>query len=391
MSGAAGRTPAGGTRGRWWRRAPRACWLPLWHWASGRADGVRRPTGPFLMTRSVLLPVVALTALGLAAVAHSVPAGRTEQLRDRHAPALAELTRTRVSLTLARYEAERRLGGVAGQPLRQTALVGLGERYPSLLAQAAQSLNNAAQTGALRRSQEQEIRVVSGLVVAYDGLIDWANDQQNSDGLRRAGLAYAAGLLGDGRGPEGSTAVLDRLRTLERELRADAARRSGWSALTAGTALAAVVAALLFVLLVVGTLAFLRRRIRVHSLPLAGCAAPVLLVLALLGFGTAGQHRSQQYIGQTVAALARVSADRDAADRGAGNRIRDEIESQILAERTIARERDRLAVRLADTHPPGWTRWTALALIPGAAAALACGYTLFHYNRRHLMIRRRTR
>ncbi|GLF93200.1 hypothetical protein [Streptomyces yaizuensis] len=372
---------AGRGTGPWWAGAARRAW----HRAAGITPGGRRPTGRFLLARMVLLPVLALTLLALASVAYFTLHGRTEQLRDRYTPALAELTHSRVALTLARYEAERRLGAGDGGPLRQTDLVGLGERYPSLLTEASQSLNNAAQTGALRRSQEQELRVVSGLVVSYNDLIILAGTRQERDGLRKAGLAYAADLLGDGRGPDGSTAVLDRIRALERELRADAARLSGWHPLTAAAAAGAALTALVFAVAVAGTLDFLRGRIRLHSPLLTVCATPVLLVLAMLVFGVVGQHRAQRYAGETVGALAEVSAD-----RGRSTGIKVEIDRGLAAERDIEDAREELAGRLERALPPAWTRLSALALVPGTVGALGCGFTLFLYNRRHLTILWRT-
>ncbi|MGW1979590.1 hypothetical protein [Streptomyces sp. NPDC001889] len=372
-----------------WRSAGRA----LWHWSSGRtATDRRRSTGQFLLGRMVLLPALALAVLALAATAYFTLDGRTERLRDRYAPALVELTHARVSLTVARYEAERRLGTDDGKPLPQTDLVGLGERYPSLVTEASQSLNNAARTGALRRAQEQEVRVVSGLVVAYDNWIGWANSHHESDELRRAGLSYAAGLLGDGTGPAGSTAVLDRVRALERELRADAERLSGWSALPSATAVAALLTALVFAFAVVGTLDFVRGQLRVRSPLLTVYAAPVLLVLVVLALGVDGQHRAREHVGRTADRLGEVAVPHGASAAGApGEDLTSaEIRGEIRAGAAIEKEAGLLAAELRGTRSREWSLAAGLSLGLGTAGALACGFTLFHYNRRHLAIQWRT-
>ncbi|MFI1018901.1 hypothetical protein [Streptomyces sp. NPDC020965] len=384
--GAAGR-PFGRLR-RYGRRAAwRAAGRALWRRAAGLTRaGERRSTAQFLLGRMLLLPAVALTVLALAATAYFTLNDRTEQLRDRYAPALVELTHARVSLTLARFEAERRLGTGDRKPLKQTDLVGLGERYPSLLTEASQSLNNVAQTRALRRAQEQEVRVVSGLVVAYDNWINWANSHHESDGLRRAGLEYAAGLLGDGTGGAGSTAVLDRVEALERELRADVEGLSGWSAPAAGTASAALLVALFFAFTVIGTLDFVRGQLRVRSPLLTVYAVPVLLVLVVLGFGVAGQHRAQRHVGETADRLGVISV----VPRGAGTGIGEEIRNEIATDDAIEAEAEALAADLSRAHPRAWTPAAVLALALGTAGALACGLTLFHYDRRHLAIHWRT-
>ncbi|MEU5398284.1 hypothetical protein ABZ348_03175 [Streptomyces sp. NPDC005963] len=358
----------------------------VWRWASGRAAGDgRKPTAQFLLGRMLLLPAVSLTVLVLAASAYFHLHGRTAQLSERHSPALVELTHARVSLTLAQYEAGRRLGSSDGAPLPQTDLVGLGERYPSLLTEASQSLNNAAQTRALSRAQEQEIRVVSGLVVAYDDWINWANSHHDNDGLRRAGMEYASGLLGDGRGQVESTAVLDRIRTLEQELRNDAAGLSGWSPLSATTASIAVLASLFFLFLVVGTLDFVRGQLRVRSPLLTVYTVPVVLALVMVAFGIAGQHRAQHHVREMADRLGRI-----AVPYGASTGIKDEIKDEIGTDARIDDEGERLAADLGRAHPQEWTSIVSVGLSLGAAGALAGGFTLFHYGRRHLAIHWRT-
>lgn len=350
----------------------RSVWLPMWRRSSGRAPtGRRRHTAQFLFSRMVLLPALALTVLALAGTAYLDLDGRTEQLRERYAPAMVELAHARTSLELAHVEATQRLGEDGREPLLQTDLVGLGEKYPSLLTEAAQSLNNAAQTKALRAEQEQEVRVVSGLVVAYDDWIGWAATHHDSGALRTAGLDYAASLLHDvGSSPE-PMAVVDRIEALERELNADASELSGWTALSAVTAAGALLAVLVFVFAVVGTIDFVLAQLRVRSPLLTLYALPVLLALGVLVLGATGQQHAQRKVSEAGSELAAVN-------------------SSALADPRIEALDERLAGELRGTHPGGWALAAELALAVGAVGALASGFTLFHYGRRHLRILWRT-
>ncbi|MFD3483208.1 hypothetical protein [Streptomyces sp. NPDC058665] len=359
------------------RSAGRAVWRstgrPMWRWSSGRrptAD-TRRHTAPFLFSRMLLLPALALTVLALAGTAYLDLHGRTQQLRERYAPAMVELAHARTSLALADAEATRRLGDNGRDPLLQTDLVGLGEKYPSLLTEAAQSLNNAAQTKALRTAQEQEVRVVSGLVVAYDDWIRWSDSHHESKALRTAGLDYAESLLRDTGTPAEPMAVLNRIKALEGELDADASELSGWSALSAVTASGALLAVLVFVFTVVGTLDFIRDRLHVRSLLLILYALPVPLVLGVLVLGALGQHRAQREVREAGVELAAVSAT-------------------AKADPTIDALDERLAVELRGTHPGGWALAAEVSLMVGSVGAVASGFTLFHYGRGHLKIFWRT-
>ncbi|MFB8348874.1 hypothetical protein [Streptomyces niveus] len=351
----------------------RSVWLPMWRRSSGRTPaGRRRHTAQFLFSRMLLLPALALTVLALAGTAYLDLDGRTEQLRERYAPAMVELAHARTSLELAHREATLRLRGNDGEPLIQTDLVGLGEKYPSLLTEAAQSLNNAAQTKALRAQQEQEVRVVSGLVVAYGDWIGWADSHHDNEVLRTAGMDYATSLLGASAESADSTAVLDRIRALEKELRADASELSGWTELSTVTAWAALLVVLVFVFAVVGTLDFVLAQLRVRSPLLTLYALPVLLALGVLVLGAAGQQDAQRKVSKAGAELSGVSP----TEQAAGTRI------EVVDEE--------LAVGLRGTHPGAWTLASELALAIGAVGAVASGFTLFHYGRRHLRILWRT-
>lgn len=360
-----------------WRPAVRTVWRsavrPMWHRASGRRPHTdqRRHTAPFLFSRMLLLPALALTVLALAGTAYFDLHDRTEALRERYAPAMVELAHARTSLALAHDEATLRLGENGRDPLLQTDLVGLGERYPSLLTEAAQSLNNAAQTEALRTAQEQEVRVVSGLVVAYGDWIGWADSHHESRALRTAGLDYASNLLRDSGGTDEPTAVLNRIAALEGELADDTSELSGWSALSAVTATGALLAALVFVFVVAGTLDFVRTQLHVRSLLLTLYALPVPVVLGVLVLGAVGQHHAQREVRRTGAELAAVSA-------------------KVQADATIEDLEERLAADLRGTHPGGWALAAELSLAIATVGAVASGFTVFHYGRRHLQILWRT-
>ncbi|WP_405792201.1 hypothetical protein [Streptomyces sp. NBC_01506] len=319
----------------------------------------------------LLLPALALTVLALAGTAYLDLDSRTERLRERYAPAMVELAHARTSLALAHNEAALRLGKDGRDPLLQTDLVGLGERYPSLLTEATQSLNNAAQTKALRTDQEQEVRVVSGLVVAYDDWIGWADSHHESQVLRTAGLEYAESLLRDPGRPVEPTAVLNRIVAVEAELAEDAEELSGWTALSAVAASGALLTVLVFVFALVGTIDFVLAQLRVRGALLTLYAVPVVLALGVLVLGGTGQHRAQQTVSRAGVELGEVSAT-----ERAGPVIEDLDE--------------KLAVELRGTHPGAWALAAELALAVGAVGALAGGLTLFHYGRRHLRIFWRT-
>ncbi|MFI2240390.1 hypothetical protein [Streptomyces chrestomyceticus] len=360
-----------GARGKW-RRPGRA----LWHWSAGRAaGGGLRPTGKFLFSRMVMLPALMLTVLALAGTAYFDDHRRTEELRDRYAPALVELAHARVSLVLAQQEAERRLGTGGDAPPPQTALVGLGERYPSLVTKASQSLNNAVQTGALSRAQEQVVRVVSGLVSAYDGWIGWAGSHHDSAPLRRAGMDYAADLL-----RTGPTSVLQRIGALEEALRAAVADRADRFTALALAAWGALPAMLVLVFVFVGLLDFVRAGLRVRSPLLVLYALPVLLVLVVLSFSVAAQQRAQWEVERSVSRIGQITVPRPTGDgtQGAG--------ASRGPDAAIERADAALAEKLRGTHPDGWEAASMLALSVGAAGAVGCGLTLRRYGREHWKI-----
>lgn len=369
--------------------------LALWRRAAGRTTGGSRPTAAFLRRRMLVLPALAVVALALSAAAYSDVHGRTERLRDRNAPALVDLAQARTSLELAQKQAELRL-----LTARYAGLVELGETYRSLLTEASQSLNRVAQSRALHKAQEQELRVVSGLVVAYGDKIAWADRHRTSKVLRDAGVDYAAELLGGqdtaaaghdtgkagqdtaaagqhtekaGRGKgkaaqsrEGPkkepTAILDRIEELEHQLREENRDLAAWSPLTLSAAAAAALVVALFAVTALGTWVFLRERLRLISVQLAVAALPVLVTPVLLAMGGAEEHGAQEQVRTAVGALERVGADRTAPGS---------IESAA----------HRAAALMREAHPDSWSLTAGIAVPAAGVGALACGVTLFLYGR----------
>ncbi|WFB05948.1 hypothetical protein LRS74_02055 [Streptomyces sp. LX-29] len=348
----------------------------LWRRAAGRGPTAEGPsTAGFLRRRTFVLPALALVVLVLSTVVFHDVHGRTERLRDRLTPALVQLAQARTALELAQTEAERRLR-------EEDGLVELGETYRLQLTQAAQSLNQVAQSGALNRAQEQELRVVSGLVVGYGEKIAWAERHRTSPLLRNAGLDYAAGMLrdpprgtrpgmaGTAGAPEAGGAttdgdpstILGRIGRLEAQLRDEVDDLAAWSPLTLAFAAATLCAAVVFAVTALGTLVFLCHRLRLLSLQLAVAAVPVLLLPLLLAVGGTQEHSAQRRVRTTVAGLQEVRTDRDAPRR---------IENTGAA-----------AARQIDAaHPEGWSLTMGIGVACATAGALTCGVTLFLYAR----------
>ncbi|MGI5398243.1 hypothetical protein ACQEVG_02055 [Streptomyces sp. CA-135486] len=344
-------------------QAVRGLFPSLWQRATGRTAEGGRPTAAFLRRRMLVLPALAVVALALSASAYGDIHSRTERLRDRCAPALVDLAQARTSLELAQAQAELRL-----PPGRNVPLVELGETYRTRLTEASQSLGRVAQSRALHKDQEQELRVVSGLVVAYGDKIAWADRHRDSEVLRNAGVDYADDML-RGRhttvaqdAPQEPTSILDRIASLERQLHGENHNLAAWSPLTLAGAAAAVLAAALFAFVLVGTSVFLHDRLRLISLQLGAAAVPVLLTPVLLGIGGATEHGAQQRVRTTVGALETVTADRAAPRR---------IESTAREAATVMRA----------AHPDGWSLTAGVVVPAGGVGALACGVTLFLYVR----------
>jgi hypothetical protein len=258
----------------------------------------------YLRDRLVALPLLAV--VGAFGWAYGQVRGDSAYARDRLAPALAGLADARASLFIAQGEAEQNLDDG-----RAAELGGLSERYRTRVARATQSLNQVARSGALTVAEEQELRVVSALVVDYTGWIGRAQQDADDSVLRNAELTYARSMLCSGpitRADSGdrypacrpatgysATSIVDRVGGLERQLRDRLADRAGWGD---GVIAAAVVCALALVLFAAGlwrTASFLRRRFRIRlSVPLAVAALPLLVLPLLIADALLAQHAQME-------------------------------------------------------------------------------------------------
>ena len=268
----------------------------VWPSAAGRRNRA------YLRDRLVALPLLAVVAFGTLGWAYGNVRDDSAYARDRLAPALVGLANAKASLFIAHGEAEKNLGeGLAPE------LSGLSERYRTRVARATQSLNQVTRSGALTVAEEQELRVVSALVVDYTGWIGRAQGHAADPVLRDAELTYARSMLcstpvaatdRQDRYPpcsptvgSAATSIVDRVSGLERELRERLADRAAWGG---ATLVAAVVSGLALVLLATGlwrTVSFLRRRFRIRlSVPLVAAGLPMLAVPFLTADALLNQH-----------------------------------------------------------------------------------------------------
>ncbi|MFJ2771990.1 hypothetical protein [Streptomyces sp. NPDC087300] len=251
----------------------------------------------YLRDRMIALPLLTVVATACFGWAYGQLRADSAALRDSFTPALVALADAEMSLRIADREAGLSLA--AGEAVR---LGGLSDRYRTRTTHATQSLNQVARSGALTTEERQDLDVISGLVVDYGNWIAFAQSNVGDAALRDAGLSYARSMLcsapattptsaaaakpaADGYPPcphttgSDATAVVDRISTLEGNLRGRLAERAG---LGAGVLVAAAFAALAGGLLVVGlwrTQVFLHHRFRLRvSVPLLVAAAPLLAV-----------------------------------------------------------------------------------------------------------------
>ncbi|MFF7132507.1 hypothetical protein RKD27_008224 [Streptomyces sp. SAI-126] len=345
----------------------------------------------YLRDRLVALPLLAVVAFGALGWAYTGVRGDSAYIRDRAAPALVDLADARVSLLIAQGVAERNLAEG-----RAAELSGLSERYRTRIARATQSLNQVTRSGALTVAEEQELRVVSALVVDYTGWIGRAQGHATDPVLRDAELTYARSMLcsrpvaATGRNPypacpaatgSAATSIVDRVTGLEGRLRDRLADRAAWGT---GATAAAVIVALALALLAAGlwrTVSFLRSRFRIRlSIPLA-VAALVLLAVPFL----------------TVDALLALDAQQDTVPLADALAERTSPQTETVAEeRPFAGPEpqaiETLRVRIDENLAHG-----KLALLDGlapfvfpaglAAAAVIAG-ALHSYRREYLVVTR---
>lgn len=377
--------------------ALRRLWSNPWAWSTNRGvtAGDRILTSTFLRIRIVLLPALAVLTLACAATAYFHVHNRTVHVRDQLLPALVQLSQARAALDLAHKEAVLRLGAPDEAPPAQTELVGLGDRYQSLLTEAEQGINTATQNGALDQKQEQELRVVSGLITAYGEKIDWA--AQHTVGtdprleLRNAGLSYAVGMLCDSgtepvceyhRGLEcrhsdkdndkedEPSAVQDRIQKLRIDLLCDSIDSQAQWVTLLSWGIASVVVLALFIIVLCGTHVFLWEKWRLRGKPLAVAGFMVLAVPALLAVGALQEFGAQREVARRIDTLA--------AEKSVTGGTRKEIEDHAKG----------LYTTLGEAHPSGWFQAATVALGVGAAGALGCGVVLHRYGREHLRLRK---
>ncbi|WSQ12466.1 hypothetical protein OG604_34490 [Streptomyces sp. NBC_01231] len=358
------------------------------------ADGVRNRV--FLRDRLVALPLLAVVGFSAFGWAHAEVRGDSAFVRDRLTPALVGLADARTSLFIAQGAAEKNIGEG-----RAAGIGGLGDRYRTRVTRATQSLNQVISSGALTVAEEQELRVVSALLVGYTGYIGQAQeptrDEIGDEMLREAVLAYARSMLcstrlapaaGGGHYPSceattgsSATAIVDRVSALERTLRERLADRAVWG----GRVLAAaVVSALALALFAVGlwrTLDFLHHRFRIRlSVPLAAAALP-LLALPLLTVDAVLAQRAQNDALPVADTLAeRTSPDTEAVAEEHPFATPDPQAVEVLADRID----DGLAEgRLAFLDGVG-----PFVIPAGLATAGLVGGALHTYRREYLVVAR---
>ncbi|WP_308013453.1 hypothetical protein [Streptomyces beigongshangae] len=354
-----------------------------WPSAKGRRNRV------YLRDRLVALPLLAVLAFGALGWAYADVRGDSAHLRERLAPALVGLANARTSLFIAQGEAEENLdaAGAAG-------LGGLSERYRTRVARATQSLNQVTRSGALTVAEEQELRVVSALVVDYTGWIARARGHADDAVLRDAELTYARSMLcsepiaDEDRYPacraatgSGATSIVDRVAGLERRLGDRLAARAawGWGVLTA-----AAVAGPALVLFAAGlwrTVVFLRRRFRIRlSIPLAVAALPLLAVPLLTADALLAQRAQAR-----SAPLADALAERTSP------------ETETIAEERPFDGPDPRAVGVLESRIDGTLSDGRLAFLDGVApfvlpvglaGAGLVGGALHAYRREYLVVAR---
>ncbi|WP_404193064.1 hypothetical protein [Streptomyces tauricus] len=364
----------------------RRLWRYLWPSPTGRRNRA------FLRDRLIALPLLMVVAFGTLGWAYMDVRDDSASLRDRLAPALVGLANAKASLFIAQGEAEKNLAQAGAAELG-----GLSERYRTRVARATQSLNQVTRSGALTVAEEQELRVVSALVVDYTGWIGRAQGHANDAVLRDAELTYARSMLcsepvaaadRQDRYPpcpsatgSGATSIVDRVTGLERELRDRLAERAAWGG---GVLTAAAVSGLALVLLTVGlwrTLVFLRRRFRIRlSVPLAAAALPLLAVPLLTADALLAQDAQAR-----SAPLAEALAERTSPET---ETIAEERPFDGPDPQAIEVLETRIDETLSDGRLPFLDGVAPFVLPVGLLAAGLTGGALHAYRREYLVVAR---
>ncbi|MFE7031399.1 hypothetical protein ACFU9Y_13910 [Streptomyces sp. NPDC057621] len=364
----------------------RRLWRYLWPSPTGRRNRA------YLRDRLIALPLLIVVAFGTLGWAYLDVRDDSAYLRDRLAPALVGLANAKASLFIAQGEAEKNLAEAGAAELG-----GLSERYRTRVARATQSLNQVTRSGALTVVEEQELRVVSALVVDYTGWIGRAQGHASDAVLRDAELTYARSMLcsepvaaadRQDRYPpcppatgSGATSIVDRVTGLERELHERLAERAAWGP---GVLTATVVSALALVLVAVGlwrTVVFLRRRFRIRlSVPLAAAALPLLAVPLLAADALLAQHAQARAV-----PLADTLAERTSPET---ETIAEERPFDGPDPRAIEVLEARIDATLSDGRLPFLDGVAPFVLPAGLLAAGLVGGALHAYRREYLVVAR---
>ncbi|MCX4235048.1 hypothetical protein [Streptomyces ortus] len=364
----------------------RRLWRCLWPSPTGRRNRA------FLRDRLIALPLLIVVAFGTLGWAYMDVRDDSEYLRDRLAPALVGLANAKASLFIAQGEAEKNLAEAGAAELG-----GLSERYRTRVARATQSLNQVTRSGALTVAEEQELRVVSALVVDYTGWIGRSQGHAKDPVLRDAELTYARSMLcsepvaaadRQDRYPpcppatgSGATSIVDRVTGLQRQLRERLAERAAWGGGVRG---AAVVCGLALVLATVGlwrTVVFLRRRFRIRlSVPLAAAALPLLAVPLLTADALLAQDAQTRSAPLADALAERTSPETETT---AEERPFDDPDPQA-----VEVLESRLDDTLADGRLPFLDGVAPFVLPTGLLAAAVVGGALHAYRREYLVVAR---
>jgi hypothetical protein len=248
-----------------------------------------------LVAGSALVLVTALaTFLGVRA--------SIAEVRERTAPAVTEVSLAKEALVAAHSAA------VAAFEHGHARLTGPSEQYEDEIALAGQQLAQVAEHNAAGEQGSQTLRLIEGLLPAYNSVIGQAGAhfrQDNGGALAASDLQSAADLL-----TAKENGILARLDTLAVAQRAALDRQLGTDWLDPAITLLWAVPVLLLLALLIRTQRFLARRFRrtVNSALLAATAA-----LVVLGAGTALLLGVQSGARDSGAALERTVDARSAA------------------------------------------------------------------------------
>ncbi|MFE7116888.1 hypothetical protein ACFU99_15875 [Streptomyces sp. NPDC057654] len=238
-----------------------------------------------------LATLLTLTALAFAALltAYYGVSRNSGAVTGDTAPAIVQISSVRDALARSYDSARQGLG-------EDTAdIEGAGEEYRSALSTANQNLAQALKGTVAGDSGRQNLRTVTGLVSSYADLVQQAYVNRDHPALRDAYLRYARDMLR----PNGSSSILDRLQSLQRQQLDVLDRQAsfGWVLWLTWIVTCALFAALGWLL--VDTQRFVRRRFRRLANPFLAIATALLAVLLPLAL-FAGQIQDRLGAARTL-------------------------------------------------------------------------------------------